>query len=101
MKNALKFALGKPIKIRASYDRKTELLLVHVIDKGRGISELDQKKLFTLFGKLEATKDINSDGIGMGLNICQRIVENNGGKIDVFSEGEEMGSTFMFTMKMK
>ena len=72
--NALKFAIGKPIKIRASYDRKTELLLVHVIDKGRGISELDQKKLFTLFGKLEATKDVNTEGIGMGLVICQRII---------------------------
>ena len=70
VKNAMKFSTRNTIKIKAAYDREAELLLVHVIDKGRGISETDKKKLFTLFGKLEATEEINSEGIGMGLVIC-------------------------------
>ena len=57
-------------------------------------------KLFKLFGKVKRTEKENTDGIGMGLNICQKIVEYNGGVLDVFSEGENLGSTFMFTMPM-
>ena len=58
------------------------------------------RKLFTLFGKLQRTEDSNPDGIGMGLTICQKIIQNCGGKIDVHSDGANMGSTFMFQMPM-
>ena len=37
----------------------------------------------------------------MGLTLCQRIIENSGGLIDVYSEGKDKGATFMFTMKMQ
>ena len=57
-------------------------------------------KLFQLFGKVKRTEKENTYGIGMGLNICQKIIEHNGGVLDVFSEGENLGSTFMFTMPM-
>ena len=36
----------------------------------------------------------------MGLTICKNVVENNNGFIDVYSEGENCGSTFMFGMEM-
>ena len=57
-------------------------------------------KLFKLFGKLEQTTDVNLEGTGIGLNICQKIVNNNQGAIDVSSEGINRGSKFMFSMKM-
>jgi len=57
-------------------------------------------KLFKLFGKIKRTEKDNTDGIGMGLNICHKIIQHNGGVIDAFSEGENLGSTFMFTMPM-
>ena len=36
----------------------------------------------------------------MGLAICKRIIENSGGKIDMYSAGKGEGCTIMFTMKM-
>ena len=36
----------------------------------------------------------------MGLIICQEIIRNCGGTIECFSEGENRGSTFSFSMKM-
>ena len=57
-------------------------------------------KLFTLFGKIERTEDQNPDGIGMGLTICQKIIHNCGGHIDVYSAGANLGSTFMFSIRM-
>ena len=42
---------------------------MHVEDTGKGISKDELDKLFTLFGKLERTEDLNPDGLGMGLTI--------------------------------
>ena len=44
---------------------------------------------------------MNSEGIGMGLMICKNLVNINGGEIDVFSDGENEGAIFSFTMKME
>ena len=77
------------------------MLEVHVSDNGRGILNEEMHNLFTLFEKLKNTDDLNVEGVGMGLTICQRIVDNNQGQIDVFSEGKDKGATFIFSMKMK
>ncbi len=74
IKNALKFSFGKPVNILACYNRHKELLEVHIQDHGYGISPDDQEKLFKLFGTLDATRDANASGIGIGLNICKKIV---------------------------
>ena len=43
---------------------------------------------------------MNSEGIGMGLMICQKLVGLNHGEIIVHSDGEDKGARFTFTMKM-
>lgn len=101
VKNALKFSFNKPIKIVACFDHGDELLKVHVRDKGRGIKEKDLGILFRMFGKLDDSSDVNEEGIGMGLTICQKIVKNQKGKIECYSEGIGKGSTFSFSMKMQ
>ena len=83
-----------------AYNQEEELLKVHVIDTGKGIRSQDISKLFNLFGKLMKTAQMNKEGIGMGLVICQNLVKLNGGTIGVYSAGEDKGSTFTFTMKM-
>jgi len=42
-------------------------------DNGKGIKEEDLNKLFQLFGFLDTTKDLNTNGIGLGLYICKMI----------------------------
>ena len=59
--------------------------------------------MFTLFGKLDELKSqpaLNTEGVGLGLIICKKIVENSGGKIECYSNGEGQGSVFMFSMHM-
>ena len=49
------------------------MLQIQVIDTGTGIKKDDQDKLFKLFGFLDATKDQNTKGVGLGLHISQKI----------------------------
>ena len=56
--------------------------------------------IFTQFGKLKRTADQNCEGIGLGLLICQNLVRECGGTIKAFSEGQDCGSVFTFTMHM-
>ena len=72
-----------------------------MVDDGKGIKRRDMGKLFKLFGKLKRTADLNSEGIGMGLMICQNLVRMNKGTISVHSYGLKRGSTFSFSMHMK
>ena len=79
-----------------AYDQVEQMLKVHVVDTGRGIIAEDMDLLFRQFGKLLRTADMNSEGIGLGLMICQNIVLKSGGSISVHSKGLEKGATFAF-----
>ena len=85
----------------ANYSESTEMLTVHVVDSGKGIKEDEMDHLFKMFGKLLRTADMNNEGIGMGLMICQNLVGMNKGTIKAASKGENLGSTFTFTFNLK
>ena len=101
VKNALKFTSHGSVRVLMAFDTAESMLHVHVVDTGKGIREDEICKLFSLFGKLQRTSHMNSEGIGMGLMICKGLVNMNGGEISVHSEGENQGSVFSFTMKMQ
>ncbi len=70
---------------------------VGVKDYGMGISKGDQAKIFERFYRGEKGREAGIKGSGIGLTICQRIVEAHGGKIWVESEVGK-GSTFWVSL---
>ncbi len=84
-----------------AFDASNDMLKVGVADDGKGIKVDEMNKLFSVFGKLRRTAEMNSEGIGMGLMICKNLVKMNHGTISASSEGENKGSIFYFTMRMK
>ena len=100
VKNALKFTTQGSISVAFAYDCKKCLLVGHVRDTGVGIEKEDQCKLFSRFGKLLRSAQMNHEGIGLGLTIVKQIVEQCDGSIDVVSRGTGKGCTFRFSMKM-
>lgn len=43
---------------------------------------------------------MNSDGVGLGLTIVKQVVDAYRGEIEVLSEGQGTGTTFVLSMKM-
>ncbi|MBO9702054.1 MAG: PAS domain S-box protein [Sporocytophaga sp.] len=96
LSNAIKYASPerKPeIIIRTSKVRE-DIILLEVEDNGLGISPKDQEKVFSMYERLHK----HIDGTGVGLNIVKRIVENNGGRIELESQ-EGKGSKFKIFFK--
>lgn len=61
-------------------------VLFSVEDTGLGIKEEDQNKLFKIFGKVGHMDDVNPKGIGLGLTICKKILNQLGGDLKVQSK---------------
>ena len=72
---------------------------IQVIDSGYGIEPSDRDKLFKMFGMLDKTKSVNTNGIGLGLSISNLIVKKFDGTID-FSSEVGLGSNFFFTFEL-
>lgn len=93
--NAAKFMGDQPrphIEIGVKEENNRKIFFVK--DNGVGVERAFQKKIFSLFDKL----DPKSEGTGVGLALVKRIVEVHGGNIWVESEGKGQGSTFYFTL---
>ena len=59
-----------------------QFLKIDVHDTGLGIREEDRDKMFKLFGQVKNDKGLNQNGIGLGLVIIKKIVNQFGGVID-------------------
>jgi signal transduction histidine kinase len=75
---------------------KTELhdsdaIIVAVEDSGPGI---DPQQLDAIFDAFVTTK---TNGMGLGLAICRRIIESHGGELSASSDGKN-GALFQFVL---
>lgn len=97
--NAIKFrraGVAPHIHVRAA--RHEDEWIVSVRDNGIGIPKSQALRLFQVFERLHERE--RYPGNGIGLAICKRIVESQGGRMWVESvEGE--GTTFLFALPVR
>jgi two-component system sensor histidine kinase KdpD len=95
LENATKYS---PDGSRINVSARTEgnFIVTVITDQGPGISPDDQARLFELFQQLE-TSTRPTSGAGLGLVVCKRLVEAQGGWIKVDSAPGK-GSTFSFAL---
>jgi len=91
--NAIKYRGNDPPQIAISAEAKGSDWLFSVRDNGIGIAKEFHGRIFGVFKRLHG-KEV--PGTGIGLAICQKIVERYGGRIWVESELGK-GSEFLFT----
>jgi PAS domain S-box-containing protein len=92
--NAIKYRSAQPPCIHISVQPVDGELRFTVSDNGIGIPAEYHKHIFEVFRRLHSRK---IPGTGVGLAICQRIVERYGGRIWVESQAGH-GATFFFTL---
>jgi signal transduction histidine kinase len=92
--NAIKYRRDESPRVHITIVEKGDLWRFCVRDNGQGIAPEHTKRIFEMFQRLHGD---DLPGSGIGLAICQRLVDRFGGKIWVDSEVGR-GSVFCFTL---
>ncbi|HZA23664.1 MAG TPA: ATP-binding protein [Dehalococcoidia bacterium] len=95
--NAIKFCAQEVPQIHVSAQQSEKEWLISVEDNGIGIAPQLHRRIFEIFQRLHGRAEYS--GTGLGLALCQRIIERHGGRIWVESDLGQ-GSTFYFTLPL-
>ncbi len=95
--NAMRYTSKGSINIRVWTEFSK--LWIAVIDTGMGIAVEDLPHVFERFWRADKSRDRHSGGTGIGLTISRRLVELQGGQIEVESV-QGSGSTFRFFLPL-
>jgi light-regulated signal transduction histidine kinase (bacteriophytochrome) len=94
--NAIKYR-GKEVPcVRVTAGQRDGWIVFSVTDNGIGIEPQFAEQIFGLFKRLHARSEF--PGSGIGLAICQRVVEQYGGRIWLDRSAPGRGSTFCFSV---
>jgi len=91
--NAVKYRGDTPLRVELTALRDSQEWVVTMRDNGLGIDPENATRIFDMF----ARANDQTDGVGIGLAVCRRIVEAHGGRI--WAEAPDGGgSAFRFTL---
>ncbi|WP_276256726.1 PAS domain S-box protein [Halomontanus rarus] len=95
LSNAITYCGDEPPRVHVDAERREREWVISVRDEGIGIDPDDQDRVFEVFQRLHSREE--HSGTGIGLALCQRIVERHHGELWAESELDK-GSTFSFTL---
>lgn len=98
IENGLKYNNSTDPKVTISVFEENDYLVFKVEDNGIGINPDYHKTIFEIFRRLHNQSEYK--GSGVGLAICNKIVSNHCGHIELISV-ENVGSIFMVHLKVK
>ena len=95
LSNAIKYSGEDAPRVHVSAEQDGTTWTISIADNGIGIDSDEQERVFEVFQRLHSRE--THSGTGIGLALCERIIERHGGEIWVDSEPGE-GATFSFTL---
>ena len=98
LNNAIKFTETGHVAVYA--DSNDKCIWFGVVDTGIGMSTEQQKSLFKPFSQVDSSHTRKYGGSGLGLVICQRLVNAMGGELRV-SSTPGLGSDFRFELSLE
>jgi two-component system phosphate regulon sensor histidine kinase PhoR len=97
IENAIKFNPKEPRRVTLSGQLNGDFLEIGVTDNGPGIPSEEQEKIFQKFYQIETHFTGQVQGMGLGLALVKRVVEEHGGRVFVQSTLGE-GSRFILQL---
>lgn len=97
--NSIKYTQKGDIKIGINTN-KNNLGYITIMDTGVGIPRKEQQNIFNKFIRIPNPESVKAGGTGLGLYIVKKIIEQQGGKIEVESELNK-GTTFNIYLPLK
>jgi signal transduction histidine kinase len=94
--NAIKYSKNRK-EIRVAAGTRNDSVWVSVQDRGIGIAQADQKRIFEKFVRAETGLVHDVKGAGLGLSLVDQIIRAHGGRVEVVSNLNE-GSTFTLVL---
>ena len=98
VENALKYSTGVELPQIRVWEEAAEARFA-VVDHGVGIPDTEHDRIFERFYRASNAQSITDTGMGLGLYICRRIVEEHGGRIWVEPTAGG-GSTFTVALPL-
>jgi PAS domain S-box-containing protein len=101
--NAIKFTNKGKVTVKADLVKHSDtgmIISFSIIDSGIGISSENQQKIFNVFTQAKGNTTRKYGGTGLGLTIVKKLVELQGGTIDLNSN-EGKGSVFSVQLKFQ
>lgn len=83
--NAHKYTDDPSTPVSVTYESDARRMRLRIVDRGIGISEDDQRRLFRPFFRADRSRSRSTGGLGLGLLLVQRIVEAHGGAVKLES----------------
>ncbi len=99
LSNSIKYTDSGDVIVKISAEDESKRIVVSIKDSGIGVSHEDLSVLFSKFKQLKSF-DSSRKGTGLGLVVSKGIVEAHGGQIWAESAGENLGSTFLFSLPL-
>lgn len=96
--NAIKYTQKGGITVRIT--KKRNRIITSIADTGIGIPKEEKRVLFQKFSRGKGMSLIHTEGTGLGLFVCRKLIEAHGGKVWVESKGKGHGSTFFVSLQI-
>jgi PAS domain S-box-containing protein len=97
--NAIKYRGKEQPRVQIAAESRDGWCVFSVVDNGIGIDPRYREQIFGLFKRLHGPDEY--PGSGIGLSICQRSVEQYGGRIWLERSKPGEGSTFRFSLPLR
>lgn len=91
--NSIKYSREGGVVDISVKNKDNNKIIFRIEDRGHGIPEEDQQKVFSKLFRSDNIKDIGVEGTGLGLYIAKNIIERSDGKI-WFESRENIGTIF-------